>query len=191
MTESHAIGGAKKRGWTKARAILAGGLVLGVGAAITLAAWNDGEFAKGLFQSGKFGIEGSVDGTNFAEHPDVASAATLNFSVAANRLAPGDTVYAGFAVRLTADSTNQAAVAMTQDASSAIPGTTATHKITPSATCNQAAFDASTDSGTSFNLTAINSPVFVCFKVTADNTLQQGQSGSIIWDFAATSTGAL
>lgn len=181
----------KRQGWTKARAILAGGLVLGVGTAITLAAWSDNEWAKGLFQSGKFGIEGSTNGTTFASHPDAASAAQLDFTVAANRLSPNDTVYAGFAVRLTADSTNQAAVTMTQDTAAAIPGTTATHKIVSSATCDAAAFNASTDTATSFNLTALNAPVFVCFKVSADGTLQQGQSGSIVWDFAATSTGAI
>ena len=49
----------------KVRAILAGGLVLGLGAAVTLAAWNDSEFAKGTFTSGSLNIQGSVDGDIF------------------------------------------------------------------------------------------------------------------------------
>ena len=42
------------------RAILAGGIVLGVGAAVTLAAWNASEFATGTFQAGTFTIEGAT-----------------------------------------------------------------------------------------------------------------------------------
>jgi len=38
-------------GFRRLRAVLAGGLVLGVGAALTLAAWNDAEFATGSFQA--------------------------------------------------------------------------------------------------------------------------------------------
>ncbi|HEY4556978.1 MAG TPA: SipW-dependent-type signal peptide-containing protein [Enteractinococcus sp.] len=54
---------------TKIRAIVAGGLVLGFGAAGTIAAWNDSEEATGNFTAGQFGIEGSPDGTNFTESP--------------------------------------------------------------------------------------------------------------------------
>lgn len=52
----------------KVLAVLAGGLVLGVGAAITLAAWNDSEFATGTFTAGSFNLQGSTDGTTYAEH---------------------------------------------------------------------------------------------------------------------------
>ncbi|MGO2139648.1 MAG: SipW-dependent-type signal peptide-containing protein [Leucobacter sp.] len=55
-----------RRGWTKARALLAGGLVLGVGAAVTLAAWTDNEWVRGVFGTGTFGIEGSTDGRRLA-----------------------------------------------------------------------------------------------------------------------------
>ena len=52
------------------RAILAGGLVLGVGAAVTLAAWNDSEFVTGTFTAGTFNMQGSTtDGTTFTDHP--------------------------------------------------------------------------------------------------------------------------
>jgi predicted ribosomally synthesized peptide with SipW-like signal peptide len=47
MTEQQ--GSTKKR---KVRALLAGGLVLGVGAAITLAAWTDNVFGNSDFATG-------------------------------------------------------------------------------------------------------------------------------------------
>ena len=77
------------------RAILAGGLVLGVGAAITLANWNDSEFVNGTFAAGIFALEGSsTDGTTFSEHSSAGSAAVLDFQLAPDNLAPGDVVYA-------------------------------------------------------------------------------------------------
>jgi len=68
----------------KVRAVLAGGLVLGVGAAVTLAAWNDSEFATGTFTAGTFNLEGSTDGTTFTDHnvDDGDTAATLAEHVA-------------------------------------------------------------------------------------------------------------
>ena len=45
----------------KVLAILAGGLVLGVGTAVTLAAWNDSEFASGDFAAGRIQSRG-LDG---------------------------------------------------------------------------------------------------------------------------------
>lgn len=99
--------------FTKGRAILAGGLVLGVGAVVTLAAWNDSEFATGEFGAGTFGIEGSTDGTAFAEHATEDAAATLNFEVDANNLTPGDAVYENFSVQLIAGSTYAADVTVT------------------------------------------------------------------------------
>lgn len=86
------------------RALLAGGLVLGVGAAATLAAWNDTEQGAATFASGTFGIVGSTDGTNFSDHataglPPAGTAAALNFQVAPTAMVPGTTTYALFSVR--------------------------------------------------------------------------------------------
>lgn len=181
-----------KRGWTKARAVLAGGLVLGVGAAITLAAWTDQEWAKGVFGSGTFGIEGSTNGASFVEHPDAASAATLDFQVDADKLAPGDDVYAGFAVRLIGASDYAADVTVAQDTSDALAGTTASYRYTTSATCDATAYGSGTDeNGTSFALTALNTPVYLCFKVSADSGLTPGSNGTIVWTFDAESTDTL
>ncbi|MDR6986618.1 putative ribosomally synthesized peptide with SipW-like signal peptide [Paenarthrobacter nitroguajacolicus] len=100
----------------KIRAILAGGLVLGVGAAITLAAWNDSEFAQGTFTAGAFNLEGSTDGTTFGENP-VTAPATLGFTAAPANLAPGDVVTAPFAVRLDDTTSNDATVTVSTEAS--------------------------------------------------------------------------
>lgn len=168
--------------------MLAGGLVLGVGAAITLAAWTDQEWARGLFGSGSFGIEGSTNGTTFSEHPDSASAAVLDFQVDADAMSPGDEVYAGFAVQLIAASSYEADVVVATDTSSALVGTTASYVYTTSATCDAAAYAAGTDEDvTDFTLDAVTTPQFLCFRVTAGPTLPQGSSGSIVWTFTATS----
>ena len=52
----------------KVLAVLAGGLVLGVGTAVTLAAWNDSEFATGDFAAGTFVFQGSTDNETFEDH---------------------------------------------------------------------------------------------------------------------------
>lgn len=182
-----------KRGWTKARAILAGGLVLGVGAAITLAAWTDQEWAKGVFGSGgTFGIEGSTNGSTFSEHATETAAASLNFAVDAENLAPGDEVYASFAVQLIDSSTNQAEVTVAQDVTDAIAGTTASYVYTTTAACDAAAYALGTNAnGATFNLSAVETPQFLCFKVTADDTMLPNAAGSIVWSFDAESTGSI
>lgn len=87
----------------KAQAVMAGGVVLGIGAIVTLAAWNDSEFAEGFFSAGSFNLEGSTDGENFEQHATEEAAAQLTFE--ADNLAPGETVYAPFSVRLNAATT--------------------------------------------------------------------------------------
>ncbi|GAA5211647.1 SipW-dependent-type signal peptide-containing protein [Microbacterium kyungheense] len=94
-------------------AILAGGVVLGVGTAVTLAVWNDSEFATGTFSSGQFDLEGSIDGDTFDSSPD-SPGKTLTFELDADTLSPGAVVYAPFAVQLSADSDYAAAVTLAQ-----------------------------------------------------------------------------
>lgn len=81
------------------RAILAGGLVLGVGAAATLAAWNDSEYSTATFTAGTFDIVGATDGTTFSGHATPATAAALNFQLPPTAMAPGNTSYALFSVK--------------------------------------------------------------------------------------------
>lgn len=87
----------------KVQAIFAGGIVLGIGAVVTLAAWNDSEFAQGVFGAGAFDLEGSTDGDDFEQHPTVEGAAELTFE--ADNLIPGQTVYAPFWVQLDDETT--------------------------------------------------------------------------------------
>lgn len=75
--------------WMRLRALLAGGLVLGVGASITLAAWTDSEYATTTVTSGRFGIVGAVNGSGtFTDHA-TSPGATLTFSPVLTAVYPG------------------------------------------------------------------------------------------------------
>lgn len=81
------------------RAVLAGGLVFGVGATATLAAWNDSEYASSTFTAGRFDIVGATDGATFSSHATTGAAAALSFAVAPTAMVPGTTTYALFSVK--------------------------------------------------------------------------------------------
>lgn len=77
----------RSRTWLRVRAVLAGGLVLGVGATLTLAAWNDSEYASGALTTSTFDLQSSTNvSTNFSSHPE-GSPLVLDF--AATGLTPG------------------------------------------------------------------------------------------------------
>lgn len=98
----HAADRPRRRGgrW---RAILAGGVVLGIGATATLAAWNDSEIAVGTFGSSVFALESQSGGSpSYANHSAPASA-KLTFEAGA--LSPGASRYAWLNVRTTPAST--------------------------------------------------------------------------------------
>ncbi|MGN7227785.1 SipW-dependent-type signal peptide-containing protein [Dietzia maris] len=90
----------------KRKAILAGGVVLGLGAAVTLAAWSDDVFANGVFSTGgNFALQGAVDPLNtemtskdWRPYGTAAGAAVLTFAAS---MAPGETVYAPFSIQST------------------------------------------------------------------------------------------
>jgi predicted ribosomally synthesized peptide with SipW-like signal peptide len=190
------------------RAILAGGLVLGVGAAVTMAAWNDSEFVTGTFPAGTFNMQGSTtDGTTFTDHP-VGAPGTLTFTVAPLLLSPGDTVYAPFAVRLAANTTNNANVVITSPATTTGSVANLTYEVDRTATwgCSSASVDtngaAMITAGTALTtvagpntfaltkgtpVTAAGATQFLCFKVTAGSGLTQGQTGTVTWQFTASS----
>ncbi|WP_149361483.1 SipW-dependent-type signal peptide-containing protein [Lolliginicoccus suaedae] len=85
----------------KIRAILAGGVVLGVGATVTLAAWNDSVFVQGDFAVGDFNIQGDVhDGGGFLEYDDELAPGILQLPLIAENLAPGDIVHAPVSLRV-------------------------------------------------------------------------------------------
>ncbi len=187
------------------RAILAGGIVLGVGAAVTLAAWNASEFATGTFRAGTFAIEGSTDGTAYASHA-TAPGASLSFSTDATDLSPSTTTYSSYWVRLAAGTTDAATVTVQSAGTSGTVSdlTYGMVALPPGGTCDADAtgttlVGAGTAVGTvpsavTFDLAAgspSSSPgtaVQLCIAVTAGSGLQQGQTGSATWQFAAQST---
>jgi predicted ribosomally synthesized peptide with SipW-like signal peptide len=201
-TNSHraARGSASRR----LRAILAGGLVLGVGAAVTLAAWNDSEFAQGTFTAGAFNMEGTVDGSTWTENATAGSAATLPFTLTGSRLSPSDTTYSPFAIRLAAISTNAATVTMTSASTTGdVTHLTYSVLVTTSFGCTSSTtgtvlVPAGTAVGTVPASTTLalspgvspsaGAPAYLCFRVTADSTLAQGQSGTATWNLTAQSS---
>lgn len=78
------------------KAVLAGGLVFGIGATATLAAWTDTEAASGSFEAGTFNIDLSVDKT-------WGNSREMTFK--ATGMYPGSKVYAPAYVRTTAATT--------------------------------------------------------------------------------------
>lgn len=199
----------------KVLAVLAGGLVLGVGVAVTLAAWNDSEFANGTFTAGSFNLEGSTDGTTYADHnvDDGDAAATLAFTLptgVVDNMSPTDTVYAGFWVRLAAGTTVGAD--LVADGTTADPAASsntdhlsyAIYQLAPGATCDATtatgtpvASGATLDAQTGATAIALTegataatpgTAVQLCFAVTADAALEPGLVTNATWAFTATST---
>lgn len=80
----------------QAKALLAGGLVLGVGATATFAAWTDQEQATGEFHAGQFAIEANVDGQ---------WQGTNQMQFEASGMFPGEDTYASVLIRTTPDTT--------------------------------------------------------------------------------------
>ncbi|GAA4282497.1 hypothetical protein GCM10022261_00280 [Brevibacterium daeguense] len=187
----------------KFKAILAGGIVLGVGAAATLAAWTDDEWAIGDFQAGSFNLEGSTNGSDYTEHEIEGDAATLGFETGADNLSPGDSYAAGFAVRLDDTTSYDATVELANVTDAAENVTGLTYGVvqvesfavcTPEATGTSiVAAGTALDAGTgSFEVTAgpdtsAGAPVNLCFQVTANDELSQNQSTTATWQFTATS----
>lgn len=189
----------------KVAAILAGGLVVGVGTAATLAAWNDSEYAASTFTAGSFNMQGSTDQTAFSNYATSTGAAGLAFSVPVANLSPGDVVYAPYALRLDAATTNGANVVVDTVTNTGIV-TNLTYGVmsTTAKGCNASAFTGGTKvigDGTALNsvgtptgftlakpvASSDGAPTYLCFKVTAGSGLAQGQTGTVTWKFTATS----
>ena len=195
----------------KFKAILAGGIALGLGATITLAAWNDSEYATGTFTAGTFDMEGSTDGTTYTSHPTAAAAAALVFSTGFDDISPGDVVAAPFAVRLAAGTTYDATVTVAGAVPVPSPFVGLTYGIATvgaftdcSATPTDptwivdegTALDAVTTPAVPFDLTqgvdavTPGAPAFLCFVVTADGDLVQGSTVTETWQLLAESVHA-
>ena len=86
----------------KVRALLAGGLVLGVGAAVTLAAWTDNVFGQAEFGAANWNVQGdfSRDAAEWNEYETEGTAGSFDYTTGYNALSPGTTVYAPVALRV-------------------------------------------------------------------------------------------
>lgn len=188
------------------RAVLAGGLVLGAGAAITLAAWNDSEFASGTFTAGTFNMQGAADGTTFSDHTS-APGASLAFTANVSNLSPSAVTAAGYALHLSPTTSTSATVAVagatTTGAATAnltygivqvaqfsdcVPGATGTATIVPAGTTMNAVTGASTfQLAKSTDGVAAGANVYLCVQVTAGSGIGQGTAATGTWEFRATS----
>nr|WP_269212007.1 SipW-dependent-type signal peptide-containing protein [Zhihengliuella flava] len=190
---------------------MAGGLVLGVGAAVTLAAWTDSEFAEGLFTAGSYNLEGSDDGVTYADQDTADGALSLSFSTLFDNLTPGDTTYASYWLRLDADTTTDATVTPAgvtgTDTNENSPNAGAiSYTITQVSGGDCEAGEATgtvVAEGTTLNdqtgATAMDlvsngagtdgTPVQLCFAVTAgaEGSFQQGGATTAVWQFDSTS----
>ncbi|WP_110589725.1 SipW-dependent-type signal peptide-containing protein [Microbacterium suaedae] len=194
----------------KVLAILAGGLVVGVGAAYTLATWNDSEFLTGTFAAGSFNLEGSLDDVAYAEHSDAAAAEQLDqvqFVAETSNMVPGEVAYDSFFVRLddatSVDGTlSQASVAATGDAAqygyvvAAIGAAETCDAATVAAGTvlgEGATLDTNTATATADVLHGDGVPgasVQLCFAITAGDDLAQAATATATWEFQATSVDA-
>lgn len=209
---SHRAEPVRGRHWRIVRALLAAGVVLGVGTAVTLAAWNDSEVATGSFASSVFDTESRSAGSpGYASRP-AAPGAALTF--AATAMSPGASHYAWLDVRTTPATTVGGTVSLASaanDAGALVAALEyrAVRMAAPSstATCGTAAFSGSPAfiAGgaaaylpvTSVPAVPVASPIAAaggelgfCFEVRvapgAANTFQ-GTTASVTWQFAATS----
>jgi predicted ribosomally synthesized peptide with SipW-like signal peptide len=193
-------------------AILAGGLVLGVGAAVTLAVWNDSEFATGTFTSTSFDFVGSNTDSAYSSHA-TAPGNTLSFSTNFNNMSPDTIVYAPYFVKTTTGSAAGTMLIATFDHTDVSGSSNETHlawdvyQLASTVTaCDVAGVaDVGTTllaSGATFvdnaavNLPAggvalvADTPIPLCIVVTAGTQASGFQQGSVTtgtWEFKATS----
>jgi predicted ribosomally synthesized peptide with SipW-like signal peptide len=201
--------------FTRARAILAGGLVLGVGAAVTYASWTDSEYATGSFSASSFNTESTVDGTIWADNAGAPGAA---LTLAATELSPSVVKAAPFGIRAKAGSVAGNLVLQTPTTTGAL-GSALEYRVYTMSDANHVA-GCTTDlapiaaagwivgSAGSWSTvptpppsnsttvvagsaSAAGTPTWFCFQVRipagADNALQ-GASGNASWQFTAAST---
>ncbi|MGM7665488.1 SipW-dependent-type signal peptide-containing protein [Microbacterium sp. A93] len=168
----------------KIYAVLAGGLVLGVGAAVTLAAWNDSEFATVDFAAGSFVFQGSTDGTTFTDHASEAGAADLTFSADFTNLSPNDVVYTPYALSLVA-STSATLTEVAPVVTGTLDGDLTFASVSTTAFgCDEAAFAGGTAVPTTIAETDV---IYLCLQVTAADTIGQGETGTALWQWDAVS----
>ena len=129
--------------WVRLRAVLATGLVLGVGTTTTLAAWTDQVDVEASFGASTFVVEANtttpyVDGSWSAYSDETAE---LQFDIPATDMTPGSTRYASLALRAGAGSLGGDASLTAHGADGGL-GAALQYRVITSRTCDSAAFDA-------------------------------------------------
>lgn len=183
----------------KALALLSAGIVLGIGAVITLAVWNDPEFETGIFATKEFDIQGSLDGDHFSSSP-TAPGKTLAFSVPASAMSPGDASYGPFAVQLSEHSGYVASVSLQSTATAPVADglVFSLYKLDRwNEKCSAATPPSdviiyrravnAVGSVHVFDFDAVTKPINLCFVVEGTDSLPQGQSGTVTWQLTGTS----
>ncbi|MFP3462029.1 SipW-dependent-type signal peptide-containing protein [Arthrobacter globiformis] len=196
------------RTFTRIRAVLAGALVLGVGASVTFASWTDSEHAAGTFTASTFRLESSTQTTDWR---DSTSATDASLTVNATGLSPGASGYSWLNIRTTVGSTVGGIVVLTSSTpvGDLSPQLEYRAVLTSAATtCDASAFSGAptfiagsssaylaasavgTPTVSSPIAAAGNSPLRYCFdvriKTGADNSFQ-GKSATVSWLFTGTS----
>lgn len=195
----------------KARAIMASGLVLGVGAAVTLAAWSDTVWGEGTFgtEGNAFNIQGSFDGgANWKEYVSSTGTGdngpgTMSFAQNANSLIPGVPVYqlvglheveGNLGAKIDLKRTN-ADTSVLKDVVKVAVADAGTGKTAPACGAGTA-FGAPVAIGDPAGQTlsteiAAEGYRWICFSATLDDkatpTVSNKTSQPILWEFAATS----
>jgi predicted ribosomally synthesized peptide with SipW-like signal peptide len=145
------------------RVLLAGGLVLGMGAMMTLASWHDADLSTGSFAASTFATESNVNGAGYATNT-ASPGPTVTFAGAG--FTPGVSRYLSVLIRTTATSVGGTVMlggATLSGTDAATLGAAFRYKVVrTSGTCDATAF-------------TIGSPSFVVGTFTADDPLNNGQ----------------
>jgi predicted ribosomally synthesized peptide with SipW-like signal peptide len=205
-----------RRLWStiRIRVVLASGLILGVSATLTLASWNDAEFASGAFTASLFGTESNVQGAGYANN-GTSPGPTVTFSGAG--FTPAATTYFPVLIRTTTGSvagTATLAGASLGGTDAATLGVALVYRVVrTTGTCDLTAFAGTPtfvvgasatfralttgqESGVTNTLAAATlldpgTPTGFCFEITlpagADGSLQ-GKTSTATWQFTATSS---
>lgn len=170
----------------KIRALAAGGAVLGLGAAITLASWSDSEFAQGLFSADDFGIQAATDGAEYGDHVDAGSALNLNFGGAAGSLYPGQTIAQAYQIKNIAGGANSVVTFLEETSQGELPITAVIRQVN-SVECAPDTEGNILEEGGTFNLIG-EDPEYLCVQVTLDSGFSENVSeleNNIVWEFEA------
>lgn len=194
----------------KVRAVLAAGLVLGLGGVATLAVYSSSTFGQAVFTSGKFNTQGKFRSSDWQDFDKGASGVgDFAFQVQPLQMLPGTTVYAPVSIRVDPTKNGFDAAVSLSGATSTTPGSSIftalrlTVNTVSVANCNATGFTTgavipgypanaplSQPSTQSVTVPKGNANgVDFCFALTLPSsfTEQNVNSGLMEWTFSATS----